>query len=73
MRDVAFTALLSRCGWFGDLKMSDGDAVVTKFLQDWREAQYRHDTEGRTLFQFAVTWADATREAYKKTYPYLAV
>jgi len=72
MRALAFQALLNRTAWFGDLKMRDSQGVVTKFLQDWRAAQGRHDTDGQSIWNWAATWADASREAYKRDYPYLA-
>ena len=72
MRDVAFTTLLARCNWFGDLKMADSGTVVTEFLRDWRDAQYRHDTGGGNIRRWATTWSEANRGKYAKQYPYLA-
>lgn len=72
MRKLALDALLNRCDWFGDLKMSDSEAAVTKFLQDWRAAQTRHDTGGRTIVQWVAVWSQDNRQAYRKLHPYLA-
>jgi len=72
MRDVAYTALLTRCNWFEDLRMSDYPQVVTEFLTDWREAKYRHATGTRSIYQWAAVWAVDTRRKYEAQYPYLA-
>lgn len=72
MRDVAYTALLHHAAWFGDLRLHDSGPVITDFLKAWREAQYRHDTGGRNIYQWATTWADAHRDEYRARYPYLA-
>ncbi len=72
MRQLAETVLLARCSWYGDMKMSDSQGVITKFLQDWRAAQSRHDTGGRSIWSWAVAWADENSAAYKREYPYLA-
>lgn len=72
MRDVAYTALLTRCPWFEDLRMNDYPQVVTDFLTDWREAKYRHATGSRSIYQWAVTWAVDSKTKYETRYPYLA-
>lgn len=72
MRALAATALFARASWYGDLKMSDSQGVITKFLQDWRAAQNRHDTGGQSIWNWASTWADENRQAYERDYPYLA-
>lgn len=71
MRDVAFTALLTRCPWFEDLKMNDTAQVVTDFLKAWRAAQYRHDTNGQTIYQWAHQWSLDHRAEYRARFRYL--
>jgi hypothetical protein len=71
MRALAGAALLARCPWYGDLKMSDSEGVITRFLQDWRAAQARHDTGGRSIVSWVSVWAAENRAAYAREYPYL--
>lgn len=72
MRKLAFEVLLERTDWFEWVRMKDTDAVVTMFLADWRDALYRHDTRGRTIWDWVKLWSEESKAKIRAKLPYLS-